>query len=103
MTSERRPAIGYAMALGAGTLFALNGTVSKVILKSGLSSLRLTEVRCTGALIGLALILLATRPEASGRTGASSSTSLRSASSASRSSSSSTSSPSTGSRSASRC
>jgi drug/metabolite transporter (DMT)-like permease len=60
---ERRPAIGYAMALGAGTLFALNGTVSKVILKSGLSSLRLTEVRCTGALIGLALILLATRPE----------------------------------------
>jgi drug/metabolite transporter (DMT)-like permease len=60
---ERRPAIGYAMALSAGTLFALNGTVSKVILKSGLSSLRLTEVRCTGALIGLALILLATRPE----------------------------------------
>ena len=63
VTRERRPAIGYAMALGAGTLFALNGTVSKVILKSGLSSLRLTEVRCTGALIGLALILFATRPE----------------------------------------
>jgi drug/metabolite transporter (DMT)-like permease len=63
VTRERRPAVGYAMALGAGTLFALNGTVSKVILKSGLSSLRLTEVRCTGALIGLALILLATRPE----------------------------------------
>ena len=62
VTRERRPAIGYAMALGAGTLFALNGTVSKVILKSGLSSLRLTEVRCTGALVGLALILLATRP-----------------------------------------
>jgi drug/metabolite transporter (DMT)-like permease len=48
VTRERRPAIGYAMALGAGTLFAVNGTVSKVILKSGLSSLRLTEVRCTG-------------------------------------------------------
>jgi drug/metabolite transporter (DMT)-like permease len=63
VTVERRPAIGYAMALGAGTLFALNGTVSKVILKSGLSSLRLTEVRCTGALVGLALILLTTRPE----------------------------------------
>jgi drug/metabolite transporter (DMT)-like permease len=63
VTRERQPAIGYAMALGAGTLFALNGTVSKVILKSGLSSLRLTEVRCTGALVGLALILLATRPE----------------------------------------
>jgi drug/metabolite transporter (DMT)-like permease len=61
---ERRPAAGYAMALGAGTLFAVNGTVSKVILESGLSSLRLTEVRCTGAVLGLLLIILATRPEA---------------------------------------
>jgi drug/metabolite transporter (DMT)-like permease len=64
VTRERQPAIGYAMALGAGTLFAVNGTVSKVILKSGLSSLRLTEVRCTGALVGLALIILLTRPSA---------------------------------------
>jgi drug/metabolite transporter (DMT)-like permease len=63
VTVERRPAIGYAMALSAGTLFALNGVVSKVILKSGLSSLRLTEVRCTGALLGLALILFAFRRE----------------------------------------
>jgi drug/metabolite transporter (DMT)-like permease len=51
------------MALSSGVLFALNGAVSKVILKSGLSSLRLTEVRCTGALVGLTLILLATRPQ----------------------------------------
>ena len=64
VTRERQPAIGYAMALGAGTLFAINGTVSKVILESGLSSLRLTEVRSTGALIGLFVIILATRPEA---------------------------------------
>jgi drug/metabolite transporter (DMT)-like permease len=35
-----------------------------VILESGLSSLRLTEVRSTGALIGLFVIILATRPEA---------------------------------------
>jgi len=63
VTRERRPAIGYAMALSAGTLFAVNGTVSKVILESGLSSLRLTEVRCAGALAGLGLILLATRPQ----------------------------------------
>jgi drug/metabolite transporter (DMT)-like permease len=60
---ERQPAIGYAMALGAGTLFAINGTVSKVILESGMSSLRLTQVRSTGALIGLAVIILATRPQ----------------------------------------
>ncbi|MGE5273273.1 MAG: EamA family transporter [Verrucomicrobiota bacterium] len=59
---ERQPAVGYTMALGAGTLFAINGTVSKVILESGMSSLRLTQVRSTGALIGLALIILATRP-----------------------------------------
>src|SRR5438093_8719100 len=50
------------MVLVAATLFAVNGTVSKVVLSSGLSSLRLTEARCTGALVGLALILLATRP-----------------------------------------
>ena len=64
VTQERQPAIGYAMALGAGTLFAINGTVSKVMLESGFSSLRLTQIRCTGALIGLALIILATRPQA---------------------------------------
>ena len=43
--------------LAAG-LFAVNGTVSKVVLESGLSSLRLTQVRSTGALVGLALLLL---------------------------------------------
>ena len=64
VTQERQPAIGYAMALGAGTLFAINGTVSKVMLESGFSSLRLTQIGCTGALIGLALIILATRPQA---------------------------------------
>jgi drug/metabolite transporter (DMT)-like permease len=63
VTIERRPAVGYAMAFSAGTLFAVHSDVSKVILRSGLSSLRLTEVRCTGALVGLALIVLATRPE----------------------------------------
>ena len=51
----RRPALGYAMVLAAATLFAVNGVVSKVILSSGLSALRLTEVRLTGA----ALLLLA--------------------------------------------
>jgi drug/metabolite transporter (DMT)-like permease len=61
---ERRPAVGYAMAFSAGTLFGFNGVIAKVILKSGLSSLRLTEVRCAGALVGLTLIVLATRPAA---------------------------------------
>jgi drug/metabolite transporter (DMT)-like permease len=59
---ERRPALGYAMVAIAATLFAVNGTVSKVILGSGISAERLTEVRCAGALIGLVLLATATRP-----------------------------------------
>src|SRR5512133_2987707 len=51
------------MALAAGTRFAINGTVSKVILESGLSSMRLTEVRCIGGLVGLFAIVLLTRPQ----------------------------------------
>ena len=43
----------------ASILFAVNGTVSKVAMSSGISSLRLTEVRCTGALVGFAAIALA--------------------------------------------
>jgi drug/metabolite transporter (DMT)-like permease len=48
----------------AATLFAINGTISKVILASGIDSRQLTEVRCAGALLGLMLIALATRPAA---------------------------------------
>ncbi len=33
-----RPALGYAMVAVAATLFAVNGTVSKVILGSGINS-----------------------------------------------------------------
>jgi drug/metabolite transporter (DMT)-like permease len=61
---ERRPAVGYAMVLTAAALFAVNGTVSKVALSSGLSSLRLTEARCTGALLGLGLAVVLSRPQA---------------------------------------
>ena len=55
----RRPAVGYAMVLVAATLFGVNGAVSKVALSSGLSSLRLTEARCSGAWVGLVLLALA--------------------------------------------
>jgi len=61
---ERRPAVGYAMVTAAALLFGVNGAVSKVVLASGLSSLRLTEVRSLGAFLGLAAILVASRPEA---------------------------------------
>lgn len=57
-----RPLLGYALVATAATLFAVNGTVSKVILVSGLSSERLSEIRSTGALLGLALGLAILRP-----------------------------------------
>lgn len=59
---ERRPAVGYAMVIAAALLFALNGTVSKVVLQSGISSLELTQVRATGTFVGFALALAVTRP-----------------------------------------
>ena len=52
-----RPVLGYFMVLGAASLWAINGTVSKVILESGVSSPRLSEIRSTGAFLGLALAL----------------------------------------------
>ena len=60
---ERRPAVGYAMVIAAALLFALNGTVSKVVLQSGISSLELTQVRATGAFLGFALVLAIARRE----------------------------------------
>src|SRR6266487_3160618 len=63
---QPRPVLGYAMVAIAATLFAVNGSVSKVILGSGISSGKLTEVRCAGSLIGLALIAVATRPRSLG-------------------------------------
>jgi len=63
---QPRPVVGYAMVAVAATLFAVNGSVSKVILGSGISSGQLTEVRCAGSLIGLALIAVATRPRSLG-------------------------------------
>ena len=60
---RRRPRVGYAMAASAASLWAVNGTVSKVILASGISSLRLSQVRMTGALVGFVVVLLATAPD----------------------------------------
>src|SRR2546423_4477750 len=59
---QPRPGLGYAMVAVAATLFAVNGTVAKVILGSGISSGQLTALRCAGALVGLTLIAVATRP-----------------------------------------
>jgi len=50
------------MAASAATLWGVNGTVSKVILASGISSVRLSEIRTAGALVGLMLVLAVTAP-----------------------------------------
>jgi drug/metabolite transporter (DMT)-like permease len=60
--AARRPLLGYAMVMTAAVLWAVNGAVSKVVLSSGMSSLRLAQIRSTGAFVLLALALAATRP-----------------------------------------
>ena len=62
--SDRRPILGYAMIAVAAALFAVNGTVSKVVLASGLSSLRLAQIRLTGAALALLALLAVARPAA---------------------------------------
>ena len=57
------------MVAVAATLFAVNAPVVKVIEHTGFSSERLTEVRSTGAMIGLWAIVLATRRGAARATG----------------------------------
>ena len=58
----RRPVVGYAMVLGATALWGINGSFAKAALSSGLSSLRLTEVRSTGAALILVGALAIARP-----------------------------------------
>ena len=58
----RHPGRGYVYLVVAAALFAFNGTVSKVILDAGMSAPRLTQLRCTGAAVGLLLVLLVVAP-----------------------------------------
>lgn len=58
----QHPGRGYAYLVIAAVLFAVNGTVSKVILDTGMSAPRLTELRCAGAVVGLGLVLAAVAP-----------------------------------------
>jgi drug/metabolite transporter (DMT)-like permease len=50
------------MVVTAATLWAVNGVVSKTILDTGVSALRLTEVRSTGAFLGLVVALAVVSP-----------------------------------------
>jgi drug/metabolite transporter (DMT)-like permease len=50
------------MVLLSGALFAVNGTVSKLVLRAGMDAPQLTTVRATGAFVGLLALGLALRP-----------------------------------------
>jgi len=60
--TDRGAGLGVAMVAGAALLFGINGSVSKVVLESGLTSVQLTQARSIGAALGFALILVLTDP-----------------------------------------
>ena len=61
-TRRTAPWRGVVAAGVAAFLFALNGSVSKTVLESGLSSLRLVELRSLGAALCLLAAVALTRP-----------------------------------------
>ena len=54
---------GYVMVATAATLFAVNGSVSKVVLGSGLSSLELAQIRNTAAAVLFFVFLVVVAPK----------------------------------------
>jgi drug/metabolite transporter (DMT)-like permease len=50
------------MVVASSTLFAVNGTVSKLILRAGLDAPRLTTLRATGAFLVLLVLVLVRKP-----------------------------------------
>ena len=62
--ARQRPARGYTLYLLAAALFALNGTVSKSILLSGVDPARLSQLRVTVAFLILLVVVALTRPAA---------------------------------------
>jgi drug/metabolite transporter (DMT)-like permease len=60
-----RPALGYALVWSAVVLWSLNAVIAKIVLDSaGLSSLRLAQVRATGAALLLVTAVALLRPSA---------------------------------------
>jgi drug/metabolite transporter (DMT)-like permease len=56
--TDRRPVLGYLTYLVAATLFALNGTVSKVQMLHGIPWYRLSQLRVTAACILLVVVVV---------------------------------------------
>lgn len=57
-----RAGLGYLLYVIAACCFALNGTVAKSILTSGVDAARLSQLRVTGAFLVLLLLFAITRP-----------------------------------------
>ena len=64
LSRHPRPAVGYSLALGAAALFAINGTVSKSILLTGIEPTRLSQLRVSAAFLVLLVIVAIARPSA---------------------------------------
>ena len=64
VAKHRRQALGYSVYAIAALLFAINGTVSKSILVTGISAARLTELRVTAAFLIMLVIVAITRRSA---------------------------------------
>jgi drug/metabolite transporter (DMT)-like permease len=60
----RRTTIGYALLLTGTLFFALNGSVVKSILLSGVSAATLSETRAMGAFVILFAVVAITKPQA---------------------------------------
>lgn len=54
--------LGYGAIIVSALLFGLNGTLSKVVLEAGLPATYLVTLRCTGAALGLVVIVGIVRP-----------------------------------------
>ncbi|MFC7486122.1 EamA family transporter [Knoellia sp. CPCC 206453] len=61
---RHRPVAGLVAALVAAVMFGVNGTVSKLALENGLSSLQLVEIRSVGSAVLLVALMGMTRPRA---------------------------------------
>ena len=62
--TPRQAAVGVLAVVVASLLFAVNGTVSKIAMESGLSPTRLVELRSLGSAVVLVAALLVVTPRA---------------------------------------
>jgi drug/metabolite transporter (DMT)-like permease len=57
-----RTALGYALVIAAVTMWSLNASLARFLLDDGMSAMRLSELRSTGAFLILVAVLLVVRP-----------------------------------------